>query len=326
MSKKSIWTLDENEKIPVGISSCLIGNPVRYNGGHKHDRRITGMLGQFFDFTPVCPEVSAGLGIPRPTIRLVHNHNGIAIRGAKKPELDVTAQLVDASAGIVRKLPELAGFILKKDSPSCGVFRVKIYREDGHLSRAETRGEFTHQLLAARPWLPVEEEGRLNDPVLRENFINRVIVYRRLQKLDTAEASIADLIDFHSCHKLLVQSHSPDAALRLGRLLAIPLDRSFSELVEAYRRQIMTAMRKPVPRRRHAMVLERIMGFLRSHLDAGDRQEFRELLGSYRRGEMPLVVPVTMLRHHLRRLPENRAARQVYLSPHPDALALRNTI
>ena len=326
MSKKSIWTLDENEKIPVGISSCLIGNPVRYNGGHKHDRRITGMLGQFFDFTPVCPEVSAGLGIPRPTIRLVDNHNGIAIRGAKKPELDVTAQLVDASAGIVRKLPELAGFILKKDSPSCGVFRVKIYREDGHLSRAETRGEFTHQLLAARPWLPVEEEGRLNDPVLRENFINRVIVYRRLQKLDTAEASIADLIDFHSCHKLLVQSHSPDAALRLGRLLANPLDRSFSEVVEADRRQIMTAMRKPVPRRRHAMVLERIMGFLRSHLDAGDRQEFRELLGSYRRGEMPLVVPVTMLRHHLRRLPENRAARQVYLSPHPDALALRNTI
>ena len=325
MSKKSIWTLDENEKIPVGISSCLIGNPVRYNGGHKHDRRITGMLGQFFDFTPVCPEVSAGLGITRPTIRLVDNHNGIAIRGAKKPELDVTAQLVDASAGIVRKLPELAGFILKKDSPSCGVFRVKIYREDGHLSRAETRGEFTHQLLAARPWLPVEE-GRLNDPVLRENFINRVIVYRRLQKLDTAEASIADLIDFHSCHKLLVQSHSPDAALRLGRLLANPLDRSFSELVEAYRRQIMTAMRKPVPRRRHAMVLERIMGFLRGHLDAGDRQEFRELLGSYRRGEMPLVVPVTMLRHHLRRLPENRAARQVYLSPHPDALALRNTI
>ena len=326
MSKKSIWTLDENEKIPVGISSCLIGNPFRYNGGHKHDRRITGMLGQFFDFTPVCPEVSAGLGIPRPTIRLVDNHHGIVIRVAKKPELDVTAQLVDASAGIVRRLPELAGFTLKMDSPSCGVFRVKIYREDGHLSRAETRGEFTHQLLAARPWLPVEEEGRLNDPVLRENFINRVIVYRRLQKLETAGAGIADLIDFHSCHKLLVQSHSPDAALRLGRLLANPLDRSFSELVEAYRRQIMTAMRKPVPRRRHAMVLERIMGFLRSHLDAGDRQEFRELLGSYRRGEMPLVVPVTMLRHHLRRLPENRAARQVYLSPHPDALALRNTI
>jgi uncharacterized protein YbgA (DUF1722 family)/uncharacterized protein YbbK (DUF523 family) len=326
MSKKSIWTLDENEKIPVGISSCLIGNPVRYNGGHKHDRRITETLGQFFDFSPVCPEVSAGLGVPRPTIRLVENHKGIAIRGAKKPELDVTRELVDASARIVSRLPELAGFILKKDSPSCGVFRVKIYREDGHLSRAETRGEFTHQLLAARPWLPVEEEGRLNDPVLRENFINRVIVYRRLQKLDTAEASTADLIDFHSCHKLLVQSHSPDAALHLGRLLANPLDRSFSELVEAYRCQIMTAMRKPVPRRRHAMVMERIMGYLRGHLDAGDRQEFRELLGSYRRGEMPLVVPVTMLRHHLRRLPENHAARQVYLTPHPDALALRNAI
>ena len=326
MSRKSVWTLGENEKIPVGISSCLIGNPVRYNGGHKHDRRITDMLGQLFDFTPVCPEVSAGLGIPRPTIRLVDTGEGIAIRGAKKPELDVTRELTDASAKIVSRLPQLAGFILKKDSPSCGVFRVKIYREDGHLSRAETRGEFTHQLLAARPWLPVEEEGRLNDPVLRENFINRVIVYRRLQKLETADAGIADLIDFHSCHKLLVQSHSPEAARQLGRLLANPIDRSFGELVEAYRRQIMIAMRKPVPRRRHAMVMERIMGFLRSHLDAGDRQEFRDLLGSYRRGEMPLVVPVTMLRHHLRRLPENHAARQVYLSPHPDALALRNAI
>jgi uncharacterized protein YbgA (DUF1722 family)/uncharacterized protein YbbK (DUF523 family) len=326
MNRKSIWTLDENEKIPVGISSCLIGNPVRYNGGHKHDRRITDTLGRLFDFTPVCPEVSAGLGVPRPTIRIVDNGTGIAIRGAKKPELDVTRQLTDASARIVSRLPELAGFILKKDSPSCGVFRVKIYREDGHLARAETRGEFTHQLLASRPWLPVEEEGRLNDPVLRENFINRVIVYRRLQKLETAGAGIADLIDFHSCHKLLVQSHSPDAAQRLGRLLANPLDRSFAELVEAYRRQIMTAMRKPVPRRRHAMVMERIMGYLRGHLDAGDREEFRELLGHYRRGEMPLVVPVTMLRHHLRRLPENHAARQVYLTPHPDALALRNAI
>jgi len=182
------------------------------------------------------------------------------------------------------------------------------------------------QLLAARPWLPVEEEGRLNDPVLRENFINRVIVYRRLQKLEAAGAGIADLIDFHSCHKLLVQSHSPDAAQRLGRLLANPLDRSFGELVEAYRRQIMTAMRKTVPRRRHAMVMERIMGYLRGHLDTGDREELRELLGRYRRGEMPLVVPVTMLRHYLRRLPENHAARQVYLTPHPDALALRNAI
>jgi uncharacterized protein YbgA (DUF1722 family)/uncharacterized protein YbbK (DUF523 family) len=326
MNRQSVWSLDDNEKIPVGISSCLIGNPVRYNGGHKHDRRITDTLGQLFDFTPVCPEVSAGLGIPRPTIRIVDNGTGISIRGAKKPELDVTRQLTDASARIVSRLPELAGFILKKDSPSCGVFRVKVYREDGNLSRAETRGEFTHQLLAARPWLPVEEEGRLNDPVLRENFINRVIVYRRLQKLEAADAGIADLIDFHSCHKLLVQSHSPDAASRLGRLLANPLDRSFGELVEAYRRMIMTAMRKPVPRRRHAMVMERIMGHLRSHLDAGDRQEFRKLLGSYRRGEMPLVVPVTMLRHYLRRLPENHAARQVYLTPHPDALALRNAI
>ena len=326
MNRKQPWKLDENEKIPVGISSCLIGNPVRYNGGHKHDRRITDSLGRLFDFTPVCPEVSAGLGIPRPTIRIVEHGQGIAIRGAKKPDLDVTRQLTDASARIVSKLPELAGFILKKDSPSCGVFRVKIYREDGHPARAETRGEFTHQLLASRPWLPVEEEGRLNDPVLRENFINRVIVYRRLQKLEAAGNGLADLIDFHSCHKLLVQSHSPDTAKQLGRLLANPAGHAFSELVEQYRKLIMCAMRKPVPRRRHAMVMERIMGYLRSHLDAVDRQEFRELLGRYRRGEMPLVVPVTMLRHHLRRLPENHAARQVYLSPHPDALALRNAI
>jgi uncharacterized protein YbgA (DUF1722 family)/uncharacterized protein YbbK (DUF523 family) len=326
VNTQSVWQLEENEKIPVGISSCLVGNPVRYNGGHKHDRRITDTLGQFFEFTAVCPEVSAGLGVPRPTIRLVENETGVTIRGAKKPELDVTHQLVDASAKIVSRLPELAGFILKKDSPSCGVFRVKIYREDGHPSRSETRGEFTHKLLAARPWLPVEEEGRLNDPVLRENFINRVIVYRRLQKLETAGNGIADLIDFHSCHKLLLQSHSPEAAHRLGRLLATPGDLSFTDLVRKYRRQSMTAMRKTVPRRRHAMVMERLAGYLRDYLDAGDRHEFHELVGSYRRGEMPLVVPITMLRHHLRRLPENHAARQVYLSPHPDALALRNAI
>jgi uncharacterized protein YbgA (DUF1722 family)/uncharacterized protein YbbK (DUF523 family) len=326
MKRKALWKLDDNEKIRVGVSSCLIGNPVRYNGGHKHDRRITDSLGKLFDFHPVCPETSAGLGIPRPTIRLVESGNGLVVRGAKKPDLDVTVPLADASAKIVSRLPQVAGFILKKDSPSCGVFRVKIYREDGHPSRAETRGEFTHQLLTAQPWLPVEEEGRLNDPVLRENFINRVIVYRSLQKLDTEQAGIADLIDFHSCHKLLIQSHSPEAVKRLGRLLADPRDRSCRELLADYRRIIMTAMRKTVPRRRHAMVMERMLGYLRRHLDASDRQELRELLGRYRRGEMPLIVPVTMLRHYLKRLPENHAARQVYLWPHPDELALRNAI
>jgi uncharacterized protein YbgA (DUF1722 family)/uncharacterized protein YbbK (DUF523 family) len=326
MNSKPLWKLDDSEKIRIGVSSCLMGNPVRYNGGHKHDRRITDSLGRLFDFHPVCPELAAGLGVPRPTIRLVRHESGLAIRGAKKPELDVTQPLVDASARIVDGLPQLAGFILKKDSPSCGVFRVKIYREDGHLSRAETRGEFTHQLLTAWPWLPVEEEGRLNDPVLRENFINRVIVYRSLQKLEAQEAGIRDLMDFHSCHKLLIQSHSPDAARSLGRLLADPRDRSMVELLQDYRRLIMSAMRKPVPRRRHAMVMERMLGYLRRDIDAQDRQELRDLLGSYRRGEMPLIVPVTMLRHYLKRLPHNHAARQVYLWPHPDELALRNAI
>ena len=326
MNGKPIWKLDENEKIRIGVSSCLMGNPVRYNGGHKHDRRITESLGRLFDFHPVCPELAAGLGVPRPTIRLVQQESGIAVRGAKKLELDVTRSLVDASARIVSSLPQLAGFILKKDSPSCGVFRVKIYREDGHPSRAETRGEFAHQLLTARPWLPVEEEGRLNDPVLRENFINRVIVYRSLQKLEEQGGGVRDLMDFHSCHKLLIQSHSPEAARNLGRLLADPRDRSWLELLQAYRRRIMTAMRKPVPRRRHAMVLERMLGYLRTDIDATDRQELHELLGSYRRGEMPLIVPVTMLRHYLKRLPDNQAARQVNLWPHPDELALRNAI
>jgi uncharacterized protein YbgA (DUF1722 family)/uncharacterized protein YbbK (DUF523 family) len=320
------WKISENDKITVGISSCLIGNPVRYNGGHKHDRRITSSFGKLFEFHPVCPEVAAGLGIPRPTIRLVEDGTGIAVRGAKKSELDVTIPLVDASRRLVDKLPQLSGFILKKGSPSCGVFRVKIYREDGHPSKAETRGEFAHQLITAQPWLPVEEEGRLNDPVLRENFINRVIVYRRLQNLETPDSSLADLIDLHSCHKLLIQSHSPDAVSRLGRMLAHADQTSFDTLLRNYRRIVMIAMRKPVPRRRHAMVMEKMMGYLRKHIDSSDREELYGLVSSYRRGEMPLVVPVTMLRHYLNKLPGNHGARQVYLSPHPDELALRNAI
>lgn len=326
MKKQPFWKLAEGEKIPVGISSCLIGNPVRYNGGHKRDRRITDTLNALFDYRPVCPEVAAGLGIPRPTIRLVQNGIEIAVRGAKKPDLDVTRPLAEASAKLVENLPEVAGFILKKDSPSCGVFRVKIYREDGHPSRAETRGEFTHRLLTAQPWLPVEEEGRLNDPVLRENFINRVVVYRSLQKLEAADTGIGDLMQFHSCHKLLIQSHSPEAVHALGRMLANPDALSYKELLDKYRSVIMRAMRKTVPRRRHVMVMERLMGFLKKHIDSADRQELRELLGSYRRGEMPLIVPVTMFRHYLKRLPDNHAAHQVYLAPHPDALALRNAI
>jgi len=312
-------------RIRIGISSCLLGQEVRFDGGHKHNGYITESLGQFFDFVPYCPEVAIGLGIPRPPIRLVKSAHGLHARGVKDAALDVTDKLVAYAEKVAPKLHGLSGYIFKKGSPSCGMERVKVYSRQG-MSVANGAGLYAGTLMAQLPELPFEEEGRLMDPVLRENFIERVFVHHRWQQLTTQRLTAKALVEFHTRHKFIVLAHDEKRYRELGRLVATAGRSGMSELGRTYIQLLMQALKKPATRSRHANVLQHLSGFLKQHLDAADRRELLELINTYRRGRVPLVVPITLLRHYLRRFPAPYLNEQYYLAPHPDEFMLRNHI
>ena len=313
------------ENITVGISSCLLGEEVRFDGGHKLDNYITGTLAEYFDFLPVCPEVAIGLPIPRPPIRLVRQDDGIHVVGVKDPSVDVTDKLHAYGRKTARQLSSISGFIFKRASPSCGMERVKVYAPDGR-SIDKSSGAFAEELMKAQPLLPVEEEGRLGDPGLRENFIMRVFVYHRWQQLLKSRLSAKKLIDFHSDHKYLVMAHNQTAYRRMGQLLANAGKGNLTALAHTYIEELMGALRRPASRRQHANVLQHLMGYLKNQLDSEDKGEMIEVIDQYRKGIVPLIVPITLLKHHFRRHPHEYIQRQVYLSPHPSELMLHNLI
>jgi len=310
------------EKIAVGISACLLGQQVRFDGGHKRHAYAVDVLARYFSYVPVCPEVAIGLGIPRPTLRLVGDPERPRALGVKDPSLDVTARLEDFAGRQVPLLRGLSGFILKKDSPSCGMERVRVYSEAKGMPSRSGAGIFARELLRGLPHLPVEEEGRLNDPVLRENFVNRVFVYNRWQLLLAKGLTAGGLIGFHSSHKYLVMAHSQAAYQRMGKLLSNLAVPSLRALSTEYERELMTALKRRVTPQRHVNVLQHIMGYLKDRIDAGDKRELLESIESYRRGEVHLIVPITLLRHYFRRNPDPYIESQVYLRPHPDQLGL----
>ena len=310
-------------RIRIGISSCLLGQAVRFDGGHKHNGYITETLGQFFDFVPYCPEVAIGLGVPRPPTRLVKSAHGPRARGVKDASLDVTDKLVAYAGKVAPKLHELSGYILKKGSPSCGMERVQVY---GPQARpvATSPGLYAGTLMAQWPELPFEEEGRLMDPVLRENFVERVFVYHRWQQLTAQRLTARALVEFHTRHKFIVLAHDEKRYRELGRLVATAGRRGLAGPGRRYIQLLMQALKKPATRTRHANVLQHLSGFIKQHLDVADKRELQVLIDSYRRGRVPLVVPITLLRHYLRRFPEPYVSAQYYLAPHPDELMLRN--
>lgn len=312
-------------RIRIGISSCLLGQAVRYDGGHKHNGYITESLGQFFDFVPYCPEVAIGLGVPRLPIRLVKSAQGSRARGVKNAELDVTDKLVAYAEKVVPKLHDLSGYILKKGSPSCGMEGVKMCSPQGR-PLATGPGLYAGTLMAQLPELPFEEEGRLMDPVLRENFVERVFVYHRWQLLTAQRLTAKALVEFHTRHKFIVLAHDEKRYRELGRLVATAGRRGMAELGRTYIQLLMQVLKKPATRTRHANVLQHLFGFLKQNLNAADKRELLELINTYRRGRVPLVVPITLLRHYLRRFPAPYLSEQFYLTPHPDELMLRNQI
>lgn len=313
----------ELPRLRLGVSACLLGQPVRYDGGHKRDGFVADLLGAHFDLLPLCPEVAIGLGVPRRPIRLVQTAAGLRVRGVHDPALDVTEALDGEAARVSRDLPDLCGYVLKKNSPSCGMARVKTYTESG-MPTGRASGAYAAGLMARQALLPVEEEGRLNDPPLRENFIERVFAYARWQSLTASEVTGAALVDFHSRHKYQLLAHNQAAYRRLGPLVAGAGRRPAPQLLDQYGREFMAALARPASVGNHVNVLQHLAGYLKDALDPGDKTELLAAIDAYRTGRGPLLVPITLLRHHLRRHPQPWAARQTYLHPDPREQLLRN--
>ncbi len=313
-------------KIRLGVSSCLLGEEVRYDGGHKHNALVAGMLGEFFEWVGVCPELEMGLGVPRETLRLVGNPEDPSLLTLKS-ELDHTKGMRRYAR---RRLQELAldrlrGYILKKDSPSCGLFRVRVYFESGAPSR-NGRGLFASALAQRFPLLPLEEEGRLNDMPLRENFIERVYGFHRWMELRSCSPRPGDLVNFHARHKFTLLSHSRARYNKLGRLVARAGKDSFPALLEEYGKLFMQALACKATRKKHTDVLHHLAGYLKKVLDRTDKEELVEAIEDYHQEAVPLIVPITLLKHHFRRHPDAYVLGQTYLNPYPAELMLRNHV
>ena len=312
--------------IRIGISMCLLGENVRYDGGHKRDGFIADLLSRYAEFVPVCPEVDIGLGIPREPIRLVDASGEIRLRGVKSGA-DHTVAMRRYAQRKARELAglDLCGYILKKDSPSCGMERVRVYSNVSPPRRSGV-GMFAAALLAALPDLPVEEEGRLQDARLRENFVERVFAYRRLQALFAARWTPGDLVRFHTAEKLLLLAHDALAYRALGRLVAAVRVHSRPEIEARYRAAFMQGLRRVATVRKHCNVLQHVLGYFRDRATTADRQELEALIQDYRRGLVPLVVPITLVRHLVRIHDVEYLHGQTYLEPHPKELMLRNHV
>ncbi len=309
----------------VGISSCLLGEPVRYDGGHKRDDYLTDVLTRYFAFRPFCPEVGIGLGVPRPTIQLINVSGAIRLRGSKDEQLDVTDAIERFADRQQPAQRALSGYILKSKSPSCGMERVKLHGASGGLPQ-HTSGRYAARLMANFPLLPVEEEGRLHDPVLRENFITRVYAYQRWQALRANRPGKGDLVSFHTRHKLLLLAHNEAAYRRLGQKVASLKGTLTAEWLDDYAAEFMAALKRKATRKRHTNVLQHVAGYFKRALDAGDREELASCIDDYREERVPLVVPMALLQHHLRRHPDPYLQGQLYFNPWPRELGLRNVL
>jgi uncharacterized protein YbgA (DUF1722 family)/uncharacterized protein YbbK (DUF523 family) len=314
------------QKIKLGISSCLLGEMVRFDGGHQWDRFLTETLGKYVEFVPVCPEVESGLPVPREAMRLVGDparpllltvHTGI----------DHTERLVNWARRRVQELAaqDLCGFIFKSKSPSSGMERVKVYNLQG-VPAPRGVGIFARIFMERFPLLPVEDEGRLHDPGLRENFIERLFVLQRWRELLAQELTVGGLVAFHTRHKLLILSHSPRHYRDLGRLVARAREIPLEELGPGYQGLLLEALRLKATPKKNANVLYHLLGYFKKQLTGDEKQELLEVIESYRREWVPLIVPLTLINHYVRRYREPYLQGQYYLNPHPLELKLRTHV
>lgn len=319
-------TWHDETPVRVGISACLLGESVRWNGGHKRDAFACEELSRYVEWVSVCPEVAVGMSVPRETLRLEADGEAIRVVATRSGH-DHTAALGRYASAEARRLrgAGLCGFLFKARSPSCGVFRVKVWNDAGQ-PEARGRGVFAEAVTAGDPGLPVEEEGRLRDAALRERFVERVFATHRVHSLFRGRATRGRIVAFHAAHKLQLMAHHQTRMRALGALVAQAKSLRPSELRERYVEGFAVAMARPASRRSHTNVLQHIQGYFRKRLSAGDRSELGECIDRYHRGFVPLVVPLTLLRHHVRREGIDYLAAQVYLEPHPSELMLRNHV
>jgi uncharacterized protein YbgA (DUF1722 family)/uncharacterized protein YbbK (DUF523 family) len=312
------------DKILLGISACLLGENVRYDGGHKRDRFIIDTLGQFVEFVPVCPEVECGLPVPRESMHLAGTpESPRLVTGRTK--IDHTERMVNWAIKRVRELEkeDLCGFIFKSNSPSSGMERVKIYNEHGMAQKTGV-GMFARAFMDHFPLIPVEEDGRLHDIKLRENFIERIFALKRWRELLDNNQSRGKLVAFHTMHKLLILSHSQKHSRILGKLVAEAKKIPAEELYSQYEMLLMEALRFKTTIKKNINVLQHMMGYFKRQLSAEEKRELLETIDQYRDEYVPLIVPVTLIKHYVRKYDQPYLKQQLYLNPHPIELKLRN--
>jgi len=314
------------ELIKLGISTCLLGENVRYDGGHKLDRFLTETLGQYVKYVPVCPEVECGLPVPRESMHLegTPEQPGIV---TSRTHNDKTEQMVTWANKRVVELEEenLCGFVFKSNSPSSGMERVRIINDKG-MPEKKGVGIFAKIFMEHFPLIPVEEEGRLHDPKLRENFIERVFAMKLWRELLSKKWSLGPLVDFHSRNKLLILSHSPKHYQIMGKLVADGKSMAITELYKGYEVLLMEALKLKTTVKKNSNVLQHMMGYFKKHLPSDEKQEIIEIIQQYQEGYVPLIVPITLMNHYIRKYKQPYLTMQTYLNPHPMALRLRNHV
>jgi uncharacterized protein YbgA (DUF1722 family)/uncharacterized protein YbbK (DUF523 family) len=310
----------------LGISRCLLGDEVRFDGGHKKDSFLTDVFGRYVEWVPVCPEVEAGLGTPREAMRLVGDPQNPRLVTIKS-RTDHTRALETLTTNRIAQLMELdlSGYVFKKGSPSCGIERVRLYNEQGIPNRNGV-GLFARAFIEEFPLIPVEEEGRLCEPTLRENFIERVFCYRRWQDLVQSGVTRQALMQFHTIHKYLLLAHSPQQCEVLGRLVGLAHQYRPKELAHRYGELFMKALAVKATVRKHVNVLQHILGHFKDRLGVHEKAELLTVIGDYHQELTPLVVPLTLIKHYVQIFDVGYIRDQVYLNPHPKELMLRNHV
>jgi uncharacterized protein YbgA (DUF1722 family)/uncharacterized protein YbbK (DUF523 family) len=306
-------TCREQNTTFIGISSCLLGQKVRFDGNHKHQKFITEQLAERFTYVPVCPEMAIGLGVPRTPIHLVGDDATQRAVNVRDESIDVTQRLVEFGQKKARELDFISGYIFKKGSPSCGLMNVKVYKSPTNVSHGGV-GLYARQIIDANPLLPVEEEGRLKDPQLRANFLQRVEVYHRWQQLAANGMNRKAVVDFHTRHKFMILAHCESTYRKLGRMISEIGNNELNEFAKPYISLVMESLKKPTTRGKQSNVLEHIFGYFKRDLDKHDKAEMQHIIAGYRQGQVPRIVPVTMLKHYLRKFPSSYLHEQHYLN------------
>jgi uncharacterized protein YbgA (DUF1722 family)/uncharacterized protein YbbK (DUF523 family) len=314
------------DRIRLGISACLMGREVRYDGGHKLDRFLRDTLGEYVDYVPVCPEVECGFGIPREAFRLVGDPESPRLITSRTHQ-DHTERMKTWAGKRVRELEkeDLCGFIFKSNSPSSGMERVKVYNEKG-MPEKKGAGMFARAFMDHFPLTPVEEEGRLHDPGLRENFIERIFALKAWRAVLKGKGTVGKLVEFHTRQKLLTLSHSEKHYRMMGKLVAAGKDLPMEELYSRYETLLMEALKLKATARKNTNVLQHMMGYFKKQLAPDEKQEILEIIDEYRKGYIPLIVPITLMNHYVRKYHEPYLSKQTYLHPHPMELQLRNHV